>query len=151
MLESLWPYGFSSIGEVTFESAAYVARYIMKKITGDMSDYHYDMVDSDGELVRRVPEFCHMPLKPGIGHGFVDKYTSDIYPDGRMVVRSNLVVPPRYYDKIYKRLDRDKYDKMKSDRLLKSFECKDRFIWRLAVREKIANSRVKLFNRKLEV
>ncbi len=33
-LEKLWPYGYSSIGEVTFQSAAYVARYIMKKITG---------------------------------------------------------------------------------------------------------------------
>lgn len=34
-LEKLWPYGFSTIGNVTFESAAYVARYITKKITGE--------------------------------------------------------------------------------------------------------------------
>lgn len=40
-LESLWPYGFSSIGDVTFESAAYVARYIMKKVGGDAADEHY--------------------------------------------------------------------------------------------------------------
>ena len=30
-LEELWPYGYSSIGTVTFESAAYVARYILKR------------------------------------------------------------------------------------------------------------------------
>ena len=30
-LEELWPYGFSTIGDVTFQSSAYVARYIMKK------------------------------------------------------------------------------------------------------------------------
>lgn len=32
MLEDLWPYGFSSIGDVTFESAAYVARYVLKRL-----------------------------------------------------------------------------------------------------------------------
>ncbi|AXH74125.1 MAG: replication initiator protein [Microviridae sp.] len=40
-LEELWPFGFSSIGSVTFESAAYVARYIMKKITGEAAEKHY--------------------------------------------------------------------------------------------------------------
>lgn len=30
LLEKLWPYGYSTIGDVTFESAAYVARYIVK-------------------------------------------------------------------------------------------------------------------------
>ena len=34
-LEKLWPYGFCTIGQVTFESCAYVARYIMKKQTGE--------------------------------------------------------------------------------------------------------------------
>ena len=34
-LSKLWPFGFSSIGDVTFESAAYCSRYIMKKVTGD--------------------------------------------------------------------------------------------------------------------
>lgn len=40
-LEKLWPLGHSSVGTVTFESAAYVARYIMKKVTGDAAEDHY--------------------------------------------------------------------------------------------------------------
>lgn len=40
-LEELWPYGYSSVGTVTFESAAYVARYIMKKVTGEAAELHY--------------------------------------------------------------------------------------------------------------
>ena len=32
MLEELWPYGFATVGCVSFESAAYVARYITKKV-----------------------------------------------------------------------------------------------------------------------
>lgn len=40
-LEELWPFGHSSVGTVTFESAAYVARYIMKKVTGEAAELHY--------------------------------------------------------------------------------------------------------------
>ena len=43
-LELLWPFGYSSIGDVTFESAAYVARYIMKKVTGKNADQHYQEI-----------------------------------------------------------------------------------------------------------
>ncbi len=32
-LERLWPFGYSAIGSVTYQSAAYVARYITKKLT----------------------------------------------------------------------------------------------------------------------
>ena len=32
-LTQLWPYGYSTVGAVTFESAAYVARYVTKKMT----------------------------------------------------------------------------------------------------------------------
>ena len=41
LLESLWTDGYSSVGEVSFESAAYVARYILKKVTGDDAEAHY--------------------------------------------------------------------------------------------------------------
>ena len=41
-LEKIWPFGFSTIGDVTFESAAYVARYVTKKITGKNALHHYN-------------------------------------------------------------------------------------------------------------
>lgn len=41
ILEKLWTKGFSSVGDVNFESAAYVARYIMKKVTGEAAELHY--------------------------------------------------------------------------------------------------------------
>ena len=31
ILQSLWPFGFSTVGRVTMQSAAYVARYVLKK------------------------------------------------------------------------------------------------------------------------
>ncbi len=43
-LERLWPFGFSTLGDVTFQSAAYIARYITKKINGKLAEEHYKKV-----------------------------------------------------------------------------------------------------------
>ena len=61
-LEQLWPYGYSTIGDVTFESAAYVARYVVKKITGEREGEHYR---------GKMPEFATMSRRPGIGRGWL--------------------------------------------------------------------------------
>ena len=101
-LEALWPFGFSSIGEVNFQSAAYVARYIMKKVTGKAALDHYEFVDSDGVVRKRRPEFNKMSLKPGIGADWYDKWKDDVYPHDYVVVNGRKAKPPRYYDKKYK-------------------------------------------------
>jgi hypothetical protein len=102
-LEALWPFGHSSIGDVTFESAAYVARYIMKKQTGKSAESHYKRIDPEtGEYLNLKPEFNKMSLKPGIGCDFYKKYTSDIYPQDYVILRGKKVKPPKYYDKQYK-------------------------------------------------
>ena len=41
-LSKLWPHGYSTIGDVTFDSAAYVARYVLKKQLGKNSRSHTD-------------------------------------------------------------------------------------------------------------
>lgn len=46
-LEEIWGLGHVVIGEVTFESAAYVARYVMKKINGPNAQMHYSVYDKD--------------------------------------------------------------------------------------------------------
>jgi len=47
--------------------------------------------------------FSNMSRKPGIGRNWIKKYTSDVYPDGKMVVNGNEVPPPKYYDRYYKK------------------------------------------------
>lgn len=90
-LSELWPFGFSVIGAVTFESAAYVARYIMKKVNGEKAKEHY------GE---RIPEYTTMSRRPGIGQNWFKKFESDVYPHDRVYVRGNITRPPRYYDNL---------------------------------------------------
>lgn len=113
LLSDLWPYGMSSIGNVTFQSAAYIARYCMKKVNGDAADFHYEFVTDDGEIVHRVPEFSHMSLKPAIGKRWLEKYKTDVYPRGYVVVNGHKCKPPKFYDRFYrKESDIDYYEMM---------------------------------------
>jgi len=117
LLETLWPYGHSLIGAFSFESAAYVARYVMKKVTGDAARDHYKVVDEDtGEVTWLTPEFTRMSLKPGIGATFFDQFHKDIFPGDFVVSRAMKVRPPRYYDKRLKRMDPLLYADVKAQR-----------------------------------
>jgi hypothetical protein len=130
ILESLWPYGYSSIGDVTFESAAYVARYIMKKQTGTKPNQfgmtakdHYTWCDLEtGELKEKKPEFNKMSLRPGIGADWLKKYLPDVYPNDFVEVRGKKTTPPKYYDKIYKKLAPLEFDDLEYERHLKRLE-----------------------------
>jgi len=144
ILERLWGLGFCTIGQVTFESAAYTARYIMKKVTGDLSKEHYRYVDPDtGEVFDRVPEFNHMSLKPGIGSSWFDRFSDDVYPDGMVVARGHPSRSPRYYDKLVSKLDPEVYDELLYER---EVEGRSRFADnsedRLKVRETVATARI---------
>lgn len=98
-LEQLWPYGFSTIGDVTFQSAAYVARYIMKKHKGEGAEDHYTRwCPETGEGTVVAPEYCTMSRKPGIGYEWLKKYKADVYPHDYVVINEHKVKPPRYYD-----------------------------------------------------
>jgi len=100
-LDALWQKGFCSCGSVTFESAAYVARYVLKKVSGSAAGPHYERVDpSTGEIFSVLPEYTTMSLKPGIGARWFEKYRSDVFPSDEVVVRGRKMRPPRYYDKL---------------------------------------------------
>lgn len=98
-LEELWPFGYSTIGEVNFESAAYLARYVTKKITGDLSDDHYFNPET-GEYMK--PEFIQFPRGFGLGRLWFEKFKSDCYPSGFLIAPSgHKIKTPEYYDKIF--------------------------------------------------
>lgn len=153
LLERLWPFGMSSVGELTHQSAAYIARYVMKKVTGEAADRHYQVVDTEsGELAWKPPEFTHMSLKPGIGALWFEKYAhTDVYPHDRVVSRGKESKPPRYYDQLLKRSDPATLEAIKLER-----EARARSHWqdstpeRLAVREQVTAARIRTFRRKLK-
>lgn len=114
-LQQLWPHGFVTIGNVNFHTAAYVARYIMKKQTGEEAENHYMRWDpSTGEGTAVKPEYCTMSRMPGIGASWLEKYKSDVYPHDYVVVNGHKVKPPRFYDK---QLPEAEYEALKQQRI----------------------------------
>lgn len=143
-LEELWPYGFSTIGSVTFESAAYCARYILKKVTGKDSREHY------GE---RRPEFVTMSRKPGIAAEWFDRYREDVYPGDRVVLRGGLsLFPPKYFDKLYERNggDLSQIKRMRERWYRTHVDVKESYLSRVFTREEIQEMRADMLVRGLE-
>ncbi|AXH76471.1 MAG: replication initiator protein [Microviridae sp.] len=108
-LAALWGLGHCSIGEVTFDSAVYCAKYALKKVNGELSGQHYEVIDGDGVVFDRVPEFAIMSRRPGIGAGYYDKYGAEVRNLDSVVVEGREVRPPRYYDVRSERIEPDKY------------------------------------------
>lgn len=117
-LDALWGMGRTEIGSVTFESAAYVARYITKKVTGKAAEEHYSRTDFDtGEIIELKPEYTTMSRRPGIGEPWLKKFHADVYNWDQMVTRSGAVIPPpRYFDKRYELMNPEHMAKVKMKR-----------------------------------
>lgn len=152
-LEKLWTYGHSSIGTVTFESAAYVARYITKKVTGYAALHHYnDIHPETGEILsERRPEYTTMSRRPGIGKDWFDKYKSDVFPLDKVIMRNKKIKPPKYYDTQYELSYPSDFAKIKSRRIRAGKENKeDSTRDRLDVREEIHSEKFTRLKRKLD-
>lgn len=105
-LDSVWGFGGCKIGSVTFESAAYVARYCMKKVDGAMREAgHYLVYDEDGVIHDRLPEFATMSRRPGIATSYYEKFGAEIRVHDTIVVNGREVPSIRYYDKKFEEID----------------------------------------------
>ncbi len=156
-LDALWGFGFCTIGTVTFKSAAYVARYILKKITGPMADNHYTRVIENtdpitGEITghhsRVLPEYATMSLKPTIGKDWINKYTSDVYPSDFVIINNKKIPPPRFYNLMYDRENPEKYKKIiRSRKRAQQKNVANNTPARLKVREKVLQLKLKQLKR----
>lgn len=171
-LDEIWSFGKCWIGNVTFESAAYCARYCLKKITGEEIDRnsddfftHYTYIDErTGEFYERVPEFATMSRNPGIGAKWFDKFgVGSVYPDNFVVVRGKKCVPPKYYRSRYEMLHPDVLGPLGFPRKSKQIQklvlqgkalalrnAADNTSERLKVRETVVSAKVKTFKREVE-
>jgi hypothetical protein len=115
ILGKLWPNGFHYIGSLTFSSAAYIARYITKKVLGKKADDHYRVVNTEtGEIVNMVPEFVTMSRRPGIGYRWAKKYAhTDIYSKDYLTYDGKKFMCPKYYDNVYEKFGKEQANGLK--------------------------------------
>lgn len=157
LLERLWPFGLSEVGSLTFESAAYVARYVTKKITGKAAEDHYAIADADtGEVVMLQPEYATMSRRPGIGARWLEAYSDEVYPADEVIMRGRSMKPPRAYDVRFKEVSPELFARVRRKRSDAKLEPGKRFFWnnterRLLVREEVTASRTSIHSsRKME-
>lgn len=137
-LDRLWGKGRSTISQVSFESAAYVARYCLKKWTGAGKPFHYK---------GRKPEFTTMSRRPGIGAGFFEEFKDDMYPTDEVIpdIGRPASLPPKFFDKLLERVDPALFAVVKKKRVegLDFWTDKNSTDSRLAVRERLKEAIIK--------
>lgn len=134
-LAQLWENGSCEIGSLTSQSAAYVARYVMKKVSGARLPEHY------GEL---KPEYATMSRRPGIGQTWIQKYHEEVYAGDFCIVNGRKVKPPKYYDLFLKNQKPDMWEEIQEKREFESKKhLKDRTKKRLEQRAKNLEDKMK--------
>ena len=167
-LQSLWPKGFSTIGQVTFDSAAYVARYILKKqnsgsITSISDNAYNNALLADGKYYSKIcketglmthpiqPEYTAMSRRPGIAYDWFKQFKTDVFPDDFIVMRGYKMPPPKFYEYLYEHEPDSDIKILKKRRKTLSIRRKaDNTYDRLKTREFIQNEKLKHKTRKLE-
>lgn len=142
-LEKLWKYGFSTIGDVSFDSACYVAKYVTKKITGDLADEHY-LNHETGEIMKS--EYIKYPQGFGLGRLFYDKYKEQIYTHDfvRTGDKDFKVKPPAYYDKIFDIDNHETLEELKKERVKKAKSLSEK-AGDPYIRERILHDRLEFY------
>ncbi len=133
-LEDVWEFGFCLVGDVSFESCAYVARYVTKKVNGEKAfDHYWKLNETTGELFEVTPEYATMSRRPGIGASWMEKYGAEVYASDSVVMRGREMSPPRFYESFYDELD---LEAVKGSREVNSYRfAQDNTPERLKVRE----------------
>lgn len=95
-LQECWPNGYVVVGEVTWESCAYTARYVMKKLKGKEAEFY--------EKHNIQPEFCLMSRRPGIARQYYDEHP-DLFDYEYINVATEKggkkFKPPKYFDRLF--------------------------------------------------
>lgn len=142
-LSKLWSFGRATTAALTFESAAYVARYTTKKINGDATR----VIWFDNAWHAVEPEFGKMSRRPGLGAPWLERFRSDVYPSDQVVIRGQVMNPPRYYDS---KLTEEELEMLKRRRKAAGLRYKsERTPARRRAREIVRDARISTLKRKL--
>lgn len=149
LLESCWKLGLSSIGEVNSTTAMYVAKYAMKRVTGDKALDHYArIIPETGEVIQLEPEFARMSLRPGIGARWFERYGSDVWNWDNVVINGKVMPVPKYYDKLISRHQPRVFTDLEFSRQQSCLASAEKVGPSLESKAKVAEARLKFFDKR---
>ena len=111
ILSSLWKFGIHRIGNCSYNSCAYVSRYVTKKINGNNQDDYYN---------GRKPEYVTYSTKPVLGANYFLKNYKEIVNTQEVTVVADKKYTcrmPKSYDNMLKKINKDMYNDMKEKRV----------------------------------
>ncbi len=143
-LEETWGLGFTTLGLLSWESAAYVARYCMKKATGIDEGDRLRRIDLDtGEEYFVRPEYVTMSRRPGLAAEWYKRFKGDVFPDDFVVHDGKKLRVPKFYDRMLESEDPQLLETLKRKRVDAAFARRaDSSVERLKVREDVMCGRV---------
>lgn len=114
IIERAWTKGISNITEASWNTIAYVSRYITKKINGTNSELYYTIQGQDQK------EFFRASNRPGIGFQYYEDNKKEIYEkDAILIKRGKKSIwekPPEYFDKLFEKEEPEKFKEIKEKR-----------------------------------
>lgn len=135
-LSDLWPFGIHLISDLTYDSAGYIARYVLKKLTGDVA------IDAYKDI---KPPYVTMSRRPGLGYPWIEKYLENVYNLDRIVVKGHESLPPRYYDEVLKERYPEWLEAIKEQRCSRFADDYNNTLDRLNVREECTQRKIDFF------
>lgn len=140
-LDRIWGKGFTSIGEMSYPAASYVAKYCIKRPSKKLAEENGLYTRIVGEkLVEVEPEFNTQSKMPGLGTKWIEEHWRDVYPADRVVIMTpkgpRIKTPPTFYDDWLRKNEPGIYAQVKLKRIEKTDPLHPEFTeTRLAVRE----------------
>lgn len=144
-LTKLWGHGKTVVGTLTASSAAYTARYTMKKVYGEKSAEAYH---AEG----KIPPFN--AVSKGIGRRYFAEFRGDFFPCDYLVREDNYqrIPVPRFYDKLLAEISEEELAEVKRQRKLRALDLNpnDQTRERLKIREAVLLLKIQRLRRNLE-
>lgn len=138
-LQELWSKGFSTVDELNYKTARYIAKYVVKKVTGSPAKEHYK---------GRKPEYVTMSRSKGLGFTWFQKYTNDIYPCDSVSIDGKVVgKPPIYYDRLLEQQNPELWTRVKQERREYAYENNEIGTRRLVQKGVYAQKNYEHFNK----
>lgn len=116
IIERAWGKGIVNITEANWNTIAYVARYITKKIKGKESDLYY-AVQGEIKEIFRTSRGNEKTGHSGIGYDYYEKHKDEIYRTDQIMIKNNkgihYVRPPKYFDNMYEKENPERMKEIK--------------------------------------
>lgn len=100
----MWKKGFCLLGNVTWRSCAYVARYVVKKASNELLPYPGCQ-----------PEFSLMSRRPGLGAYYLQEHDVDLRST-TFLENGQKLRYPKYFLKLLEKSDPELYNTLKAER-----------------------------------